>query len=145
MPTPSTTETVDQRLSQNSCPPDDDRVSPWSVTELDDMRRDESSATPMQREERSSTPQPDSPLSPGQSNTQPDDEGAKRVSVEEELRMSSSDTTSPASAGDNQEESEQSEHTLPNGGYTGGTSSMNNEFSNVRVRGPLITRLRLFC
>jgi glucose-induced degradation protein 4 len=133
MPTPSSDQTVDERSLHSSCPPEDDRSSSWRTSEIDEMRREDSTAVPIGNQQHS-IPLSDSHRSPDLSDANPNEQRMKQMAAAEESQTSSSDVMSPVSVEDTQEDSEQSEHPVLSTGYTGGSSSMSNEFSNVRVR-----------
>ena len=143
MPTPSSDQTVDERSLHSSCPPEDNRSSSWRTSEIDEMRREDSTSVPIGNQQHS-IPLSDSHRSPDLSDVNPNEQRMKQMGAAEESQTSSSEIMSPVSAEDTQEDSEQSENHVLSSGYPGGSSSMSNEFSNVRVCVlPLRTPLKL--
>jgi hypothetical protein len=132
MPTPSNNDAVDARSLHSSCPPEDDRPSSWRTSETGGTRDADSVAAPIV-EQRSLPPLSESPRSTDTSDANLHEQRMKDIGMAEESQVPSSETMSPASAEDVQEDSEQSDHTVLASGYTGGSSSMSNEFSNIRV------------
>jgi glucose-induced degradation protein 4 len=133
MPTPASDEFMDARSLHSTCPPEDERAGGWRTTEDDDIRDEDAVAAPDMIQQPSPPPS-ESQRSPVLSDTYSNDQRIKQVAMADEMQTSSSETLSPVSMEDTQEESEQSEHCGSSGGYTGGSSSMSNDFSNIRVR-----------
>jgi hypothetical protein len=133
MPTPSSDEFVDARSLHNTCPPEDERPSGWRTSEGDDIPDDDAAAEPDVIQQPTPPPS-ESQRSPGPSNIYSNDQRIKQTIMAEEMQTSSSEILSPVSIEDTQEENEQSEHRGSSSGYTRGSSSMSNDFSNIRVR-----------
>jgi hypothetical protein len=132
MPTPSSDEFVDARSLHNTCPPEDERSNEWRASEGDGIR-DEHVVVALDVIQQPTPPPSESQRSPESSNAYSNEQRIKQIDMEEEKQHSSSETLSPVSMEDTQEESEQSDHRGSSSGYSGGSSSMSNDFSNVRV------------
>jgi hypothetical protein len=103
---------------------------------MDRLQREDTIAAPIVNQQRPSPLSSDSPRSPDFSDASPNEQRTKHMTAAEESQTLSSEIMSPASAEDTQEDSEQSEHLALSSGYTGSSSSISKEFSNVRVRLP---------
>jgi glucose-induced degradation protein 4 len=138
MPTPSSDEFVDARSLHSTCPPEDERPSGRRTSQSEGFLNDDAIAALVVNQQP--TPPSDSQRSPGPSEPYSNDQRIKQITMAEEMQTSSSEILSPVSIEDTQEENDQSEHHASSCGYSGGSSSMSNEFSNVRVRSrwPLI-------
>lgn len=133
MPTPSSAEFVDTRTLHSICPPDDDRSSGRIISQVDGFQDNDAVAAPVANQQPTPPPS-ESRRSPGPSEPYSNDQRFKQISMSEEIQISPSEILSPVSVEDAQEESEQAEHHTSGSGYSGGSSSMSNEFSNIRVR-----------
>lgn len=133
MPTPSSDEFVNSRPLHGSCPPEDERPSGWRTSEGESARNEDAVAAPDMMQQPTPPPS-ETQRSPGPSDTYSNDQCIKQIVMADEIRASSSEILSPVSMEDTQEENDQSEHRRPGGGYSGSSSSMSNDFSNIRVR-----------
>jgi glucose-induced degradation protein 4 len=132
MPTPSSDEFMDARSMHSTCPPEDERPSGRRTPQTEGFLDDDVVAAPAVIQQPTPPPS-ESQRSPGPSEPYSNEQRMKQIAMAEEMQTSSTEILSPVSIEDTQEETEQSEHHASGSGYTGGSSSMSNEFSNVRV------------
>jgi hypothetical protein len=133
MPTPSSDEFMDVRSLHSTCPPEDERPIGRRASQSDGFLDDDVVASPIVNQQPTPPPS-DSQRSPGPSEPYSNDQRIKQIAMAEEIQASSSEILSPVSIEETQEESEHAEHHASSSRYSGGSSSMSNEFSNVRVR-----------
>jgi hypothetical protein len=135
MPTPQSNEPIEgSRLVHTTCPPEDERSDAWRAAHTDiSQSDDEPNLVAMTNivEQQPTPPPVDLSRQDGPAETY-DPSQAKTMDIDDS--GPAADMPSPISIADKQEEREEREQTALTSNYPGASSSMDYDFSNVRVR-----------